>query len=433
MSKKAIGFFTATSIVISSMIGVGVFTSLGYQVADIKSGFALLLLWFIGGAAALMGALCYGELGAAFPMSGGEYNYLSKIYHPAVGFLSGWVSAIVGFSAPAAASSIALGKYLSQIIPQVSPVGIAAAVIILMAVIHTIRIEIGRGFQNFFTALNILIIIGIIVCGMISGRTGNAGFLPDTSSWEEIKSPAFAVSFFFVSLAYSGWNASAYIAGEMEDIQRNLPRSLILGTLLVMLLYMLLNFIFLYTTPMDEMAGKAEVGLVAAKHIVGNTGGKIMGLIISLLLLSSVSSMTIAGPRVTNAMGEDFHLFRFFSRKNKHGIPAVAIITQCIISLLFVFTAKFEQVITYISFTLNLFLFLTVLGLIVLRIKRPALARPYRTWGYPVTPVLFLIISAWLTYFGFREKPYESLAGLGTVLSGLFFYFVSRKNVEPYK
>ena len=194
----------------------------------------------------------------------------------------------------------------------------------------------------------------------------------------------------------------------------------------MMLLYILLNFVFMYTTPIAEMAGQKEVGTIASTHIFGATGGKIMSLVIALLLLSSVSSMTLAGPRVISIMGEDFKIFKIFSRKNKFGIPAIAIVSQCIISLAFIFTSRFDQVITYVSFTLNLFLLLTVTALIVHRKKSPEAERSFKVPFYPFTPLLFMVISCWLTYHGFKEKPYESLAGLATVLSGLIFYFADK-------
>lgn len=425
MSKKSIGFYAAISIVISNMIGVGVFTSLGYQVLDLKQGSSIMILWLLGGLTALLGALCYGEIGVVFPRSGGEYNYLSKIYHPIIGFLSGWVSATVGFAAPVAASAMALGKYSSEVFTFLSPQWIAASVVILMAVIHSLQVKIGQKVQTFFTALNVLIIIIIIISGFVSGRTGTISFELSSNVWEEIMSPAFAVSFFYVNLAYSGWNAAAYIAGEMDSPQRNLPRSLLRGTLFVTVLYLLINFIFLYTTPISALEGKSEAGLIASIYIFGNTGGKIMGMIIAMLLLASVSSMTLAGPRVTSTMGEDIQLFKLFSKNNNFGVPMFAILLQSIISLFFIFTASFDVVITYISFTLNIFLFLTVLGLLVLRITKPNIERPYKTWGYPVTPILFLMVSMWLTYRGFTEKPKESLAGMATVFVGLIFYYIN--------
>ena len=431
-SKKHIGFFSATSIVIANMIGTGVFTSLGFQAMGIHSGFALLLLWVVGGVAALTGALCYGELGAALPRSGGEYNFLSQIYHPSVGFLSGWVSATVGFAAPVAASAIALGNYLSRVFPSLSPIYIASCIVVLLTLVHTSNLKMGRGIQNFLSAMNIVVIFGIIVFGIFSLRTGDVHFMPSHDALKDILSPAFGVSLFFVSFAYSGWNASTYITGEIDNPQKNLPKSLFSGTLLVLFLYVMLNFVFLYTVPIGEMKDAGgnpivDIGSISAVKIFGETGGKFIAIVISLLLLSSVSSLIIAGPRVTQVMGEDFHLLRFFSMKNKNNAPFIAIFTQGCITLFFIFTSTFEAVITYIGFTLNLFTFLSVLGLFILRIKKPELPRPYKTWGYPVTPIIFLCMGGWLLVYGLMYKQKESLAGLGTLVVGLIIYFLDKK------
>jgi len=439
MLKKSISFYTATAVVVSNMIGTGVFTSLGFQVAGIHSGFAILLLWFLGGIASLLGALCYGELGAALPRSGGEYNYLSKIYHPAVGFLSGWVSATVGFAAPVAAASMAFAGYLKKgtDIPSftiantdISSSLIATGIILLVSGIHFLKVHIGSRFQNIFTTVSILTILLIIVSGLLSGRTGDAHFRPDHSALHDLASSSFAISFFFVSFAYSGWNAAAYIAGEMNQVQENLPKALLRGTFIVTLLYILLNFVFLYTTPIAQMAGQKEVGFISATYIFGSIGGKIMAIIIAIKLISTISSMTLAGPRIMSVMGEDLSLFKILSVKNKNEVPAFAILIQSAIALVFVFTASFDQVITFIGFTLNLFTFLTVLGMMILRKQQPELPRPFKTPFYPLTPLLFLMISLWLIYFGIADKPLVSLAAVATVLSGLIFYFIGKRQLR---
>jgi len=435
MLKRYISYYTATAVVVSNMIGTGVFTSLGFQVAGIHSGFALIALWLLGGIASLLGALCYGELGAALPRSGGEYNYLSKIYHPAVGFLSGWVSATVGFAAPVAAASMAFAEYFKRgtdMHPLMlagrdcSSALLATSIIVLVSGIHFLKVHIGSRFQNIFTSVSILTILFIIVNGLFAGHTGDASFAPSASAFHDILSPSFAISFFFVSFAYSGWNAAAYIAGEMNNVQENLPKALLRGTVFVTLLYILLNFVFLYTTPMADMAGKKEVGFIAATSIFGTLGGKIMAVIIAVKLISTISSMTLAGPRIISVMGEDLSVFKMLSVKNKHNVPATAILTQSCIALLFVFTASFDQIIRFIGFTLNLFTFLTVLGLMILRIREPDLPRPFKTPGYPVTPLIFLAISLWLIWFGVSAEPLESLAAIGIVLSGLVIYYLGK-------
>jgi basic amino acid/polyamine antiporter, APA family len=431
MSKKEIGFYTATSIVIANMIGTGVFTSLGFQVLGTHSIFALLLLWVVGGIVALCGALSYGELAAAMPRSGGEYHYLSKIYHPIVGFLSGWVSVTVGFAAPVALAAMALGQYSNKVYGSLDPVFVACGVVVALTLLHSTDLRAGSRFQNVFTLLKVLLIIVFIACGFMLGTGQPIDVMPVEQTKSDLLSSSFWVSLVYVSYAYSGWNASAYMAGEIENPQRNLPRSLFRGTLGVMGLYVLLNFIFLYLVPTGELAGQVEIGYLAADKLFGETGGRIMGGVIAFLLISSVSSMILAGPRVAQAMGEDIPLLRTLAFKTKKGIPVYAILLQSMITIVLILTSSFEKVLAYVGFTLSLFTFLTVLGLFILRITKPGMDRPYRTWGYPVTPIIFLALTGWTMFFVFREKPVESLFGLGTVAAGLAVYFIGgRKAAE---
>jgi len=425
VSQGKITLLTAICIVVANMIGTGIFTSLGFQVIDIKSGFAILLLWFIGGIFALSGALCYGELGAAMPRSGGEYHYLSKIYHPVIGFLSGWVSVTVGFAAPIAAAAMAFGKYISSVFPSFNyPIAIALIAVILVSIIHTQTLRISSLFQQGFTVLKVILIVVFIFCGLGLANPQPIHFLPNFNDIPVIFSSAFAISLVYVTYSYSGWNAAVYLASELKEPEKNLPRSLLIGTLIVTLLYLLLNFIFLYTTPINLLVGQLEIGYIAAQQIFGNFGAKIMGLLIGFGLISSISSMVLAGPRVTQVMGEDIPLFKILSQKNKHGIPYYALCLQLAIVIILIITASFEAVITYLGFTLTLCSFITVFGIFIYRFRCPDAPRPYQTWGYPITPIIFLGISLWMLIFVFQDKPLESLAGLGTIALGLPFYFI---------
>lgn len=431
MFKKFIniklGLITASSFVIANMIGAGVFTSLGYQLASTKTVFSVLLLWVIGGVFALCGSLVYGELGAAMPRSGGEYHYLSKIYHPAVGFLSGWISMTVGFAAPVAAACMALGIYTSRVFPQLYPMVIAISVLVVLTFIHSYDVFVGSRFQNVFTLFKILLIIVLVICGFVFiDIPQQITLMPSSESINDIMNPAFAVSLVFVSYAYSGWNASAYIAGEMDSPQKKLPKSLFRGTIIVTLLYFLLNYIFLYTAPISELIGQPEIGYISANHIFGSTGGKIMGLLISVLLISSISSMVFVGPRVTQVMGEDYSLLKFLSRKSTHGLPIYAVLFQSLISLILILTASFEIIIVYIGFTLNIFTFLTVLGVFIHRYKFKDADRPYKTWGYPVVPIIFLALMLWIFIGLLIARPVESLFGIITIISGFIFYFIDK-------
>jgi len=435
IGKQKIGLFTATAIVVANMVGTGVFTSLGFQVAGLQSGFTIMLLWITGGIVAFTGALCYGELGSMFPQSGGEYNYLSKIYHPALGFAAGWVSVTVGFAAPVAAAAMALGAYAKGAYTSINPLYLAAIVVIFISFIHANSLKAGSYFQNYTTSFKVLAVLVIIAFGLTSQQTGDLVFSYHTSVGDEVFSSSFATSFFFVSLAYSGWNAAGYIASDMESPQRNLPKALLYGTILVTFLYVAINFVFMYVTPLAEMSNEhgpiVDIAGVAAKHIFGNAGGKIMSSIIAFLLISTISAMIIAGPRVTQSMGNDHPVFKLFSKTTSKGVPAIAIVTQCLISLFFIFSASFSQVVIYISFTLNLFTFLAVLGIIVMRVKHPHLERPYKTWGYPIVPLLFLLITGWLMYIGLMSNLKESIFGLLTAASGIVIYLIWGKKEVP--
>ncbi|MEB3831664.1 APC family permease [Phormidium sp. CCY1219] len=427
-NPPAIGLLTAIAIVVANTIGTGVFTSLGFQTVDIKSGFSLLFLWFVGGIFALCGALCYGELGAAMPRSGGEYHFLSKIYHPAIGFLSGWVSITVGFAAPIAAAAMAFGQYSSSILSFIEPKAIAPIVVILISLIHMRNVKVGSYFQDSLTLLKVLLIVALIVCGFLLATPQEIGFLPSGEDLPLIFSAPFAISLVYVTYSYSGWNASIYLASEVKQPEKNIPRSLLLGTIIVMVLYLLLNFIFLYSTPIDKLAGELEVGAIAAAAIFGESGGKLMSFLIAFGLISSISSMVWAGPRVTQAIGEDISFFQPLAKKNSSGIPHYAILLQLGIVLVLTITSTFEAVIAFLGFTLTLSSFLTVLGVFVSRIKYPDIPRPYKTWGYPITPLIFLGISLWILVFLFMGKPQESLAGLAIIGLGFPLYlFASKK------
>ena len=232
----------------------------------------------------------------------------------------------------------------------------------------------------------------------------------------------FAVSLVYVSFAYTGWNAAIYIVGEMASPRRDLTRALVLGTAVVLVLYTLVNYAFMYTVPFPELAGQIEVGYLSASKIFGEAGANLMAVTIALILTSTVSVMIYLGPRVVQVMGEDVPLLRSLSFKSAGGIPTYAMLVQCALTLGFIYTATFQQVLLYAGFTLNLITALTVAGIFVSRHREPELERPYRTWGYPWPPIIFLVLSAWSLSFMLVTRPEESLAGLATLMLGLVIY-----------
>jgi len=428
--KRTIGFVTACSIVIANIIGTGIFTSLGFQLTDIQSGFALLMLWVVGGIAALCGALCYGEIAAALPRSGGEYHFLSQIYHPALGFMAGFVSATVGFAAPVALAAMAFGKYFNGVFGVGSPVALSFVAVWIVAAFHLGNLQVGSAFQNVSTLVKLLLIGAMIGGGLFVPSKQPISFLPVAGDKTSILSGAFAVALVYVMYSYSGWNATAYITSEIKRPEKNVPRSLLAGTSVVVLIYVLLNGIFLATTPAQKMKGQLEVALIAGKHIFGENGGRFAGAVICLGLISAISSMTWIGPRVTMSMGEDHWLLRLLGRKNQHGIPRNAVLLQLLIVNLLLLTQSFEDVVRYTQFSLLLCSLLAVVGVIVLRFTRPQLTRPYRVWLYPLPPVLFSLITIWMMFYLLRSHTAESLAGLGTALLGLLLYFCARQRPD---
>lgn len=417
---------TAVALAVADMIGIGVFTSLGFQVKDIPSAFSVLMLWIVGGVAALCGALSYAELSAAFPRSGGEYNFLSRIYHPALGFLAGWISATVGFSAPIALAAMAFGVYFKGVFPGASPQLLGLAVAWLITFVHLSGVKHSATFQNVSTLIKGALIVALIVAGLAVGQAQPISFVPSTDDMSYMASAPFAVSLVFVMYAYSGWNAATYIAGEIRDPAVSLPRAIIAATLIVIALYVALNAVFLYTTPIEAMAGQLDVALIAGKHIFGDVGGRIVGALICIGLISSISAMTWIGPRVTMTMGIDHPLLAPLSQTSRDGVPTTALLLQLAIVSLLLMTQSFEAVLDVIQFSLTLCSFLAVVGVIVLRAKEPGLSRPYRTWGYPLTPLIFLGVTGFMMYHLIVERPLQSLAGLAIMLAGLGVYAVSQ-------
>ena len=410
------------------MVGTGIFTSLGFQVGDLPTGFSIMALWALGGVCALCGALAYAELGAALPRSGGEYHFLGRIYHPAVGFLAGWVSATVGFAAPVALAAMAFGTYLHGIWPASSALVFSLAVVWLTTLVLLRDVQMGSAFQNASTLLKVALILVVIGAGIAAGKSQAISFFPTAGDGKLIASAPFAVSLVYVMYAYSGWNASTYIVGEVRDPARTIPLSVGLGTLLVAVLYLAVNAVFLRTTPAAEMVGKPQVALVAGLHIFGATGAKVVAGLICAGLVSTISAMMWIGPRVTVAMGEDLRALGWLARRNAHGVPVAAMLVQFAIVNALLLTSTFEQVMTYVQFALQFCSTLTVLGVLVLRRTQPDLPRPYKTWGYPVTPLIFLAISAWMLIHILQSNPRESLWGLATMALGLVVYFFSPKS-----
>jgi basic amino acid/polyamine antiporter, APA family len=424
---SSVSLLVATAIVVADMVGVGVFTSLGFQVKDIPSGFSILLLWTVGGVVALCGVFSYGELGAMFPRSSGEYNFLKRAFHPAFGFVAGWVSATVGFAAPVALAAMAFGEYGKSILPNAPPIALAIGVVWLVSLVQLTGVRHSGTFQLIATILKVLLIIAFLLAGFAIGTPQPISFAPQASDFAFIASAPFAISLVFVMYSFSGWNAATYIIGEMRLPERNLPRAMLAGTLIVMVLYVALNAVFLHTAPISNLAGQLDVARISGSYIFGEFGGRIVSAMICFGLISSISAMMWIGPRVMMTMGEDIPALRVFARRSTSGAPAYAILFQLAVASLMLFTRSFEAVLDFIQFALLFCSFFTVLGVIKLRITHPDLPRPYRAWGYPVSPLVFLLVTGFMMYYLLTQRPLQSVLGIAIMIVGLLIYAVFRK------
>ena len=450
--KREIGLFSATILVIANMVGTGIFTTSGFIMEELGNPQTMLLCWFVGGVFALCGALCYGELGALFPKAGGEYVFLRESFGKWMGFLSGWISLIVGFSAPIAAASIAFAGYFFRVVPAafnlnleatfrginivtVSPTTVlAASMIIVFSLVHYHSLSLGTKVQNGLTVFKIGMICIFMAAGLFWGR-GSTGHFSGALDLGSVFQDKFAVALIFISFAYSGWNAAAYLGSEIKRPSKNIPLALFAGTGIVMCLYLILNVMYIYALSPKQMGGVLEVGASSAVSLFGENISKYFSGAIAIGLLSVLSAMIVTGPRVYYAMAKDGIFFQIFGKVNKlHKTPACAIFLQAAIAIAIVVTASFDKLLIYIGFTLSLFAMLTVLGMIALRMRQPDLKRDYKTVGYPLTPLLFILGNLWIIYFSIKSRPIASLLGLVTIGSGILVYaYFSRRRKRNHE
>lgn len=447
---RPVGPLTATLLVVANMVGTGIFTTSGFIMQALENPWALLACWLVGGLYALTGALCYGELGARFPRAGGEYVFLRESFGERAAFLSGWISLLVGFSAPIAAAAMACAAYFRAAVPggpdfslqltwrgltlfTLSPATLAAAlVILLLSWLHRHSLLWGSRVQNLLTLIKIALIAALVLGGLGWGR-GDWSHLREAPFPGLWLSGRFAVSLILVSFAYSGWNAAAYLGGEISRPACTIPLALVSGSLVVTLLYLAVNLTFVYALSPREMAGVLEVGEKAALALFGPGVSRLVSGAVALGLLSLVSAMIMTGPRVYLAMAQDGLFFAFLGRRGSRGTPGNAILLQAGVALLLVFTASFESLLLFIGYTLTLFSLLTVAGLMVLRHRDPRPELPYRTWGYPLTPLLFILLSLWMVGYALFLRPVTALSGLSALASGLLLYrlFARRRDYPP--
>ncbi len=433
-----IHFRSATALVVANVIGAGVFTTTGFQAADLGNPMLILILWLVGGVLAYCGALCFAELGAAMPAAGAEYVYLRETYGRAFGFMSAFVSLIAGFSAPIAGAVKSLVYYLAAWFPTLdsdtSLFGgitladlLAVGLIWSLVLVHLRGQKGGIGFNDLMTLLKVGGIVAIILAAAAVGKGNLENFSYVSESYRQMPAgdvfTALATSLIFVMFCYSGWNAAAYVASEIVEPQKTLPKALLAGTTIVTVLYLLLNSVYFYGANVDALAGKVEVGLVASLELFGPWGAGLVTAVLVVSLLASASAMTIAGPRVYFAMGQDIRRLNVLARTNADGAPGNALLLQGIVASVIVVSGSVDQILSYAGFTLALMSALAVSCVIVLRVRRPELPRPFKVWAYPLPPVFFIIVSVWTMYWAFQGRPVESTLALLTVAlgGGIFF------------
>lgn len=422
------GLRTTTLLVVASMVGTGVFTTSGVLLARIPAPSVVLLVWGIGGLVALAGALSYAELAASDPKSGGEYSLLARSIHPAVGFVAGVISIVAGFAAPIAACAIAFARYLGAVFPDLAlaPVPIAIAIVLAASAIHARGPRAGARFQDAATIAKIALIGCFLVGGALRLQPARllAAFEPAPAS-----SDAVAVGLVLVSFAYSGWNAGAYVAGELERPAHTLPRALLLGTLLVTALYVALNAVFLASARPAALAGVVEIGHVAAVHLFGEGAARVLSAIVALGLVATIGALTWTGTRVYDALGRDHPPLRTLARRNAHGAPTVALAVQALLSVAMVASASYDVLLGAVGFTLSIGSALTVIGLFLERRRRGA-AAAYRVPLYPFTPALFVAVTGWTIVESIAAARALALAGLAVVGVGLLGYALVRGKTQ---
>jgi APA family basic amino acid/polyamine antiporter len=442
--QRRLGLGSATALVVSNMIGTGIFTTTGFLAGDLGQPNLVLGIWIVGALFALAGALSYSELGVNFPTSGGEYVYLTRAYGPVWGFLSGWVSFFAGFSAPVAAAALAFAGYLAFIFPalgkaaalaswqigditlQIGPTQlVASSLVLLLTLLNCVSVALVARVQNLLTLIKVLVIAAFVLLGFLVGQGSWSHFSADavrTSSTPLLEQ--FAISLFWVMFGYSGWNAATYVAEEIRDPHTTLPKALLYGTAAVAVLYLLLNVVFIYGTSLESMKGVVAVGALSASALFGPQIAGLFGALMALAIVSTVNAMMTIGPRVYYAMAKDGAFVSAAARLSpKSQVPVTAVIWQGVAAILMTFTS-FPQLVTYIGFSLTFFTALAVSSLFVFRRRRDWQKLPAVSFAFPLIPALYLAIAAWMIYFGFMLRPAISAAALVTLLVGAVVYYL---------
>ncbi|HIJ52919.1 MAG TPA: amino acid permease [Planctomycetes bacterium] len=430
--RRGFGLSTATYVVIASMVGTGILVSPGYMMVSLNNYTVIFGLWILGGLLALCGALCVAELAAALPRAGGEYVYLREAYGPMPAFLSGWTSFFLGFSAPLAVAGYIAALYLLTPFGLVKETGhlvqvTAAVIIVAITLPNLIGHRQSAWTQNFTTILKLGLFVALVVMAFLFGEGRLANFAQGQAI-REVKLGTAATQLFYVMFAYCGWNAASYLAGEVKNPGKILPRSLLLGTGLVFVLYLALNLVFAYAVPLGDVgfANAEQVPQLAVEKLFGAKASSIFSVAVGLTFLATVSAFVITGPRIYYAMAKD-GLFPSVAGRvsSKGGIPVYAMIAQSVCAIIILFAMKnFRDLYQYASVGLSVFAMLFIAAVYVLRWRKPEMARPFRVPGYPVVPAIFMVVILFMTVFAFRQWWKPSMYSLGSILAGIPVYYV---------
>jgi len=447
---RQLGMFDSTMMMIGLVIGSGIFLTTGIMIQSLPYPGLILLAWTVGGLLTLTGALTYAELGAAMPEAGGQYVYLRESYGPLVAFLFGWILFLVTMGGSIAALGVDFAEYFGYFFPALSTgrcvfskaftvfnhtfhynlsVGhfVALAVIILLSVFNYIGVVFGKGIQNIVTVVKIGAVLVFVAAGLIAGSGNPVDFSlqpGDTVfSFGRIIT-AFGVTLVAVTWSFDGWNNVAYAAGEIKNPKRNLPFSLIAGTAIITVLYCLVNYVYFLALPVSEMAGVVRIAEKTATALFGGTSAGFLSAAVLISVFGALNGCIFVGPRVYYAMAKDDLFFRRVSEVHpRFKTPAFSIVVQTIWACILTLTGTFEQLFTYIVFITVLFYVLTASSIFILRKKRPDMPRPYKTWGYPVIPLIFIIVYVVFMINTLLEKPVESLAGALLTVIGIPVYY----------
>jgi APA family basic amino acid/polyamine antiporter len=443
-TERKYNLSVAVNVVIASMIGTGIFTALGFQVSDgaIPDGFSILMVWTLGGVLALCGATVYGEVASYIGKSGGEYTFLSELYHPLIGFLSGWISLFVGFSAAIASLALATGEYILPFLGVDNDIlfnllgtdittnkVIGFVVILFVALIQFGGVILGGLVQNALTGLKLAMIVFFLLSPLFVGELewSTNSLAPSEKSYSTIFSLPFAGALVWVMFSYSGWNASSYIVGHLKKPKKTLPISLLVGTSIVAIIYLALNVLFMLVADFDELAGRVDIANIIAEKMYGAEIALIFSLIFSIALIAGINAMFISGPRVTEQIGQDYPKLKLLSKKNERGAPYLSILALFIISGTLVVFSSFKEIIEYIGITLSMFSMLTVASVFIVRKRSDRPENVVRSIGYPITPILFILMTLWMIAYFVVLDPMTMVYSLLSLVPGVIVYFLVKK------